>query len=75
MALVKLNKTEYQSRRFSDFVRGELARKRLKQSDLADYIGLTQTSVSKKLMGRVVWTLPEMVLVCGFFDTAYTVEG
>ena len=75
MALTKLNKTEYHSRRFSDFVRGEMARRKIRQTELAAYIGIDQSSISKKLMGRVVWTLPEMILVCGYLETEYTVRG
>ena len=75
MPLVKLNKTEYGAKCFSDFVRGELARKRTNQAALADYMSMDRTSVSKKLTGKVAWTLPEMVLVCGFFGTEYTVRG
>lgn len=52
-----VNKAEYQTRRFNDYVRGELKRKKLKQKELAEYLNVQQSSISHKLIGRQEWSL------------------
>ena len=60
MPRVRLNKAKYESRRFSDMVRGELARKRIKQEDLAAYMGITQQALSYILRSDS-WRLSQAV--------------
>lgn len=73
MPRVKLNRAEYTEHRFSDLVRGELARRRLRQKDLADYLGKTPQVIGQKLHGQVVWTLPEMAEVMEYLDMSFTI--
>lgn len=76
MPLTKLNKGQYTERRFSDLVRGELARQRLKRQDLAAYLGKTPQVIGQKMLGRVPWTLEEMAETMDFLGTAFTIgEG
>ena len=76
MPRVKLNKAEYTERLFSDLVRGELARQRLKQKDLANYLGKTPQVIGQKMLGRVPWTLGEMAETMEFLNTSFTIgEG
>lgn len=49
-------------------VKAWLVRRDLKQSDLAAGIGLTQTGVSKRLSGRVPFTIEELLLVADFLE-------
>lgn len=73
MPRTKLDKATYTERLFSDLVRGELARQRLKQQDLAQYLGKTPQAIGQKMLGKVPWTLPEMVNTMEFLDTQFTI--
>ena len=73
MPRTKLDKATYTERRFSDLVRGELARQRLRQQDLAQYLGKTPQAIGQKMLGRVPWTLQEMVEAMDFLGTQFTI--
>ena len=73
MPRVKLNKAEYTEHLFSDLVRGELARQRLKRQDLAAYLGKTPQVIGQKMLGRVPWTLGEMAETMEFLNTSFTI--
>lgn len=75
MSRVKLNKAEYTERLFSDLVRGELARQRLKQKDLATYLGKTPQAIGQKMLGKVPWTLGEMTETVDFLNVTFTIGG
>ena len=76
MPRTKLNKGQYTERLFSDLVRGELARQRLKRQDLAAYLGKTPQAIGQKMLGRVPWTLEEMAETMDYLGTAFTIgEG
>lgn len=46
--------------RVSEAIRVLMARRREHQQDLAEVLGVTQSSVSLRLAGRVVWTVDEL---------------
>lgn len=73
MPRVKLNKAEYTEHLFSDLVRGELARQRLKQKDLAAYLGKTPQAIGQKMLGKAPWTLGEMAETMDFLNTTFTI--
>ncbi len=73
MPRVNLNQTERENRRFSDYVRGQLARTGTKQITLAEYIGITQQGLSLRMIGRISWKLPEVIDVCDYFGESYTI--
>lgn len=73
MPRTKLDKATYTERLFSDLVRGELARQRLKQQDLAQYLGKTPQAIGQKMLGRVPWTLQEMANTMDFLGTQFTI--
>ena len=73
MPLTKINKGQYTERLFSDMVRGELARQRLKQQDLAQYLGKTPQAIGQKMLGRVPWTLQEIANTMEFLGTQFTI--
>lgn len=41
-------------------VRAELARRRMKQGDVAEVLGLTQSAMSRRLVGEVEFTVTEL---------------
>lgn len=73
MPRTKIDKATYTERLFSDMVRGELARQRLKRQDLADYLGKTPQVIGQKMLGRVPWTLQEMANTMDFLGTQFTI--
>ena len=72
MPRTSLNKTERESRRFSDYVRGQLARTKTRQADLASFVGITQQGLSMRMAGKTDWRLPEMVDILSYFEESYT---
>ena len=73
MPRTKIDKATYTERLFSDLVRGELARQRLKRQDLAQYLGKTPQVIGKKMLGKVPWTLQEMAETMDFLGTQFTI--
>lgn len=73
MPRTKIDKATYTERLFSDFVRGELARQRLKRQDLAMYLGKTPQAIGQKMLGQVPWTLQEMANTMEFLGTQFTI--
>lgn len=75
MPRVKLDKATYTEQRFSDLVRGELARQRLKRKDLAAYLNKTPQVIGQKMLGKVSWTLKEIVETADFLNITFTIGG
>ncbi len=73
MPRVRLNKAENTARAFSDRVRGELARQRLKRQGLADYLGMTPQAIGQKLLNRTEWSLSEMVGTCEYLEIGFQI--
>ena len=48
-------------RQFNDFLRGELRRKHLSQEQVAEWLNLSRTGISKRLNGEVEWGLKEIM--------------
>ena len=57
-----------QCRRFNDTVRGELRRRKQKQKDLAEYIGLSSGEISRKLTGEHEWGFKDVLKTCEFLE-------
>lgn len=69
----RLDKASNTARAFSDRVRGELARKRLKRQGLADYMGMTPQNLGQKLLNHTEWTLKEMVEACEYLGISFMI--
>lgn len=61
MPRTNVNKTETKYRRFNDFVRGEMKRRRQNLGMLADYLNMSRSSLSLRLLGQVEWTFKEFL--------------
>lgn len=48
-------------------VRAQLARRRLRQADLAPVLGVNQGQVSKRLCGHVPWSVDDLEALAEFF--------
>lgn len=47
-------------------IRAQMARKDLNQADIAEVLGVTQTSVSNRLRGLVPWDINELAQVADY---------
>jgi transcriptional regulator with XRE-family HTH domain len=64
---MKKNKADILYKRFNDFVRGELKRRKQTQADLAEYLNIERTALSHRLCNITPWTFKEVLYVCEFF--------
>lgn len=51
----------------ADLVRAELARRRLKQTDLAAHLCLTRSAISRRLTGEMEFSITELRTTAAFF--------
>ena len=58
-------------RRFNDFVRGELRRKKIQQSTLGEYLGVTQGVISQRLNGEIEWSFRDVLKTMEYFETKF----
>lgn len=56
-------------RKFNDYVRGELRRRKLKQEDLAEYLGVSRSTLTNRLNGLIEWSLRDTLKVLEYFET------
>ena len=49
----------------------ELARRGLTQKELAQYLGVNQGTISKKMAGKTEWTIGEIDTICDYFGKDY----
>lgn len=68
MPRVTLDKPSTSYRRFNDWLRGELRRQKKNQTDLANYLGLDQCGISKRMGGQVAWGFKEVLNAVEFLD-------
>jgi len=55
-------------RRFNDYVRGELKRRKIHQEVLADYLGVTRATLTYRLNGQIEWYLKDALKTAEFFE-------
>lgn len=70
--MMKFNKISQVYRQLNDFIRGELKRQKMSQKDLGYSLNLSQQVISKRLMGKIDWTLWEFINALD--DLGYEIE-
>ena len=60
---MKQNNIDKKYRQLNDFIRGEMRRKKVNQETLANWLNLTQASISQKLSGKVEWMAREIISI------------
>jgi len=75
MPRVYLTNEERECRRFSDFVRGELKRQGKRHKDLADCLNISQVAATKKINGKSIWSLSDIVQTLEFLHSSYVIGG
>lgn len=71
MPRTTLDRPSTEMRRYNDWLRGELARRRIKQKDMATYLHIDQPGLSRRLQGRVTWTFKEVLSVLDYLDVRF----
>lgn len=65
--LKPINNVDIEIRRFNDYVRGELKRRHIGQQTLADYLGVSRSTLSYRLSGQIEWSYRDYLKVCEYF--------
>lgn len=71
MARSSLNAVGEELKAFNIWVAGMLAVSNKTQRDLADYLCMTQPSISYRLSGQVQWSLRDFFKIQEFFNEKY----
>ena len=73
----KLRETleQMERRRFKHWVKNNMDDLGLKQTDVGDFLNLTQQSISDRIIGKTEWSLSEMAKLCELFNEQYVVGG
>lgn len=58
---MKFNRTDVKYKRITDFIRGEMKRRKISQKEVAEWLNIPQGGVSKRLNGEVEWSLREII--------------
>ena len=56
-------------RRFNDWLRGEMKRKKVNQTVLAEYLHIAQQTLSLRMCGVSEWPFRDVLEVCEYFGT------
>jgi predicted transcriptional regulator len=73
MPRLRLSNEEKEIRAFSNWVRGELVYRNLRQQDLADALEISKAAVCQKLKTKMAWSLSDVAKVCEFFGEPYKI--
>lgn len=68
MPRTNVDKVQTQYRRFNDFIRGEMKRKKISQMMLAQYLGIGQPALSLRMNGENEWSLRDAFKAAEFLD-------
>lgn len=58
---MKQNETSKKYNRINDFIRCEMRKKKISQEAAANYLGLRQDGISRRLSGKTEWTFREII--------------
>ena len=58
---MKQNETSKKYNRINDFIRCEMRKKKISQEAAANYLGLRQDGISRRLSGKPEWTFREIL--------------
>ena len=69
---MKFNKERQDYNKILDFLRGTMRRRKISQADIAYRLGLPQGAISKRLSGKVEFTLWELINLAEILDIEFT---
>lgn len=60
-------------RRFNDWIRGELREQHKTQRELAEYLNIEQSTLSKRMNGEIEWLFIDVLEVLEYFNASFDV--
>lgn len=71
MPRTNVNRVATKYRRFNDWLRGELKERHIRQSELADYLNIEQSTLSMRLNGQIEWLFRDVLEVLYFLGVGF----
>ena len=72
MPRTNVDKVATNYRRFNDFVRGELRRRKIRQDSLAEYLNVSRSTITNRLNGNIEWSLRDAFKTIEFLGADLT---
>lgn len=72
MARTNLDKVGTQYRRFTGWLLGEMARKKVDQTTLATYLGVTRATFGHLIHGQSEWRFKQVLELVDYFEADLT---
>lgn len=73
MPRTNVNRVATKYRRFNDWLRGELKEQHKTQKELADYLNIEQSTLSKRMNGLIEWPFMDVLEVLEFLNASFDV--
>lgn len=71
MPRTNVNRVKTKYRRFNDWLRGELREQHKTQTMLAEYLGIEQPTLSKRMNGEIQWPFMDVLEVLEYFNASF----
>jgi transcriptional regulator with XRE-family HTH domain len=71
MPRTNVNRVKNQYRRFNDWLRWEMKHKKVRQAELAEYLNISQATLSKRMNGEIQWLLEDALEVLEYFNASF----
>lgn len=71
MPRTNVNRVKTKYRRFNDWLRGEMKHKRVRQTELAEYLNIEQSTLSMRMNGEIQWPFMDVLEVMEYFNASF----
>jgi transcriptional regulator with XRE-family HTH domain len=71
MPRTNVNRVKTKYRRFNDWLRGEMKRRKVRQAELAEYLNIEQATLSKRMNGEIEWLFVDVLEVLEYFNASF----
>lgn len=71
MPRTNVNRVKTKYRRFNDWLRGEMKSRKVRQAELAEYLNISQATLSKRMNGEIGWLFEDALEVLDYFNASF----
>lgn len=71
MPRTNVNRVKTKYRRFNDWLRGEMKSRKVRQAELAEYLNISQATLSKRMNGEIGWLFEDVLEVLDYFNASF----
>ena len=71
MPRTNVNRVKTKYRRFNDWLRGEMKSRKVRQAELAEYLNISQATLSKRMNGEIGWLFEDVLEVLEYFNASF----